>query len=125
MNELQFPGARWWKFDFHTHTPASDDFIDSELKHEDWLRAFMEKEIDCVAITDHNSGGWIDDLKKVLKDIESKDPDWYKPLYLFPGVEIGASDGVHILAIFGEDKDESHIDQLLGADWLSSNTKGK
>lgn len=19
-------GARWWKFDFHTHTPASDDY---------------------------------------------------------------------------------------------------
>ena len=19
MNALQFPGARWWKFDFHTH----------------------------------------------------------------------------------------------------------
>lgn len=124
MNELQFPGARWWKFDFHTHTPASDDFIDRELKHEDWLRAFMEKGIDCVAITDHNSGGWIDDLKKVLKDIESKDPDWYKPLYLFPGVEISASDGVHILAIFGADKDESHIDQVLGAVGYSD-TKGK
>ncbi|MDE0012088.1 MAG: AAA family ATPase [Candidatus Poribacteria bacterium] len=84
----------------------------------------MEKEIDCVAITDHNSGGWIDDLKKVLKSIENKAPDWYKPLYLFPGVEISASDGVHILAIFGEDTDESYIDQLLGAvDY--SDTKGK
>lgn len=20
-----YPGARWWKFDFHTHTPASKD----------------------------------------------------------------------------------------------------
>lgn len=20
-----FPGARWWRFDFHTHTPASRD----------------------------------------------------------------------------------------------------
>jgi hypothetical protein len=20
-----YPGARWWKFDFHTHTPASQD----------------------------------------------------------------------------------------------------
>ena len=115
MNALQFPGARWWKFDFHTHTPASDDFRGPKMTHESWLKAFMDEGIDCVAITDHNSSGWIDDLKQVLKDLESNPPDWYKPLYLFPGVEIGASDGVHILAIFGKDTDESHIDRLLGA----------
>ena len=22
----KWPGARWWKFDFHTHTPASMDY---------------------------------------------------------------------------------------------------
>ena len=78
----------------------------------------MDAGIDCVAITDHNSGGWIDDLKKVLKDIKdikSKNPDWYKPLYLFPGVEISVDGNVHILAIFGCDKDKSHIDELIGA----------
>ena len=124
MNTFQFPGARWWKFDFHTHTPASDDFRHPKMTHESWLKAFMDEGIDCVAITDHNSGGWIDDLKQVLKDLESNPPDWYKPLYLFPGVEIGASEGVHILAIFAQDKDESHIDRLLGAvDYLD--TKGK
>ena len=119
MNEFQFAGAKWWKFDFHTHTPASDDFGDEKMTHEnwlsDWLKAFMDEGIDCVAITDHNSGGSIDELKQALKDLEINPPDWYKPLYLFPGVEIGASDGVHILAIFGEEKDESCIDQLLGA----------
>ena len=31
MNERQFAGARWWKFDFHTHTPASADFNESEM----------------------------------------------------------------------------------------------
>ena len=124
MNEFQFAGAKWWKFDFHTHTRASDDVNDEKMTHESWLRAFMDEGIDCVAITDHNSGGWIDDLKQVLKDIESNPPDWYKPLYLFPGVEIGASDGVHILAIFGEEKDESYIDQLLGA-VSDHNIKGK
>ena len=25
-NEWNFPGSKWWKFDFHTHTPASDDY---------------------------------------------------------------------------------------------------
>ena len=40
MNELQFPGAKWWKFDFHTHTPASD-YNDENITHESWLKAFM------------------------------------------------------------------------------------
>ena len=124
MDERQFPGARWWKFDFHTHTPASIDFSNRDgVTHKSWLKAFMEEGIDCVAITDHNSGGWINDLKLTLAELEKNKPDWYQPLYLFPGVEISANGGVHILAIFGSDKDESYIDQLLNAVGYSG-TKG-
>ena len=123
MNEFQFAGAKWWKFDFHTHTPESMDFKDREMSPEMWLKAFMEKEIDCVAITDHNSGGWIDCLKQTLKELQEDSPQWFRPIYLFPGVEISTYDDVHVLAIFGCDKDESHIDKLLGAiDY--SGTKG-
>ena len=124
MNEQQFAGARWWKFDFHTHTPASTDFKDRDgMTHESWLKAFMDKEIDCVAITDHNSGEWIDGLKKELAKLEENKPNWYRPLYLFPGVEISANGGVHILAIFGCDKNKGDIDGLLGAVGYSG-TKG-
>ena len=115
MNEFQFPGARWWKFDFHTHTPASVDFNNKKLSPEDWLRAFMEKEIDCVAITDHNSGGWINILQEELKKLQANQPHWYRRLHLFPGVEISANGGVHILAIFGCNKNKSDIDNLLDA----------
>lgn len=117
MNEIEFKGARWWKFDFHTHTPKSMDFNKEykDMSPESWLKAFMDEGIDCVAITDHNSGDWIDDLKQVLKDIKSNPPDWYKPLYLFPGVEISAHGNVHILAIFDSSKNKSDIDNLLDA----------
>ena len=122
MNERQFPGAWWWKFDFHTHTPASD--FQGTVTPESWLKAFMDQEIDCVAITDHNSGGWIDDLKQKLAELEESKPNWYRPLCLFPGVEISVQGDVHILAIFGSNKGESHIDQLLGAVGYSG-TKGE
>ncbi len=26
MTEWKWKGSRWWKFDLHTHTPASDDY---------------------------------------------------------------------------------------------------
>ena len=115
MNELQFPGARWWKFDFHTHTPKSFDFNDDKMIPESWLKAFMDKEIDCVAITDHNSGEWVDHLKQTLKELQENKPQWFRPIYLFPGVEISANGNVHILAIFGCNKNKSDIDNLLDA----------
>ena len=115
MNELQFPGARWWKFDFHTHTPKSMDFNDKTVTPESWLKAFMEKGIDCVAITDHNSGEWIDQLKQTLKELQENKPQWFRPIYLFPGVEISANGNVHILAIFGCDQNRNTIDNLLDA----------
>ncbi len=123
MNPYKYPGAKWWKFDFHTHTPASDDFSDKTITPEFWLQKFMEKEIDCVAITDHNSGVWIDKLKQKLEELRNNQPDWYRPLYLFPGVEISANGGVHILAIFGLEKSTSDIDSLIGAVGYTS-TKG-
>ena len=124
MNDREFAGAKWWKFDFHTHTPTSDDFTQSGVTPKSWLKAFMDEGIDCVAITDHNSDDWIDDLKGELEKIENDPPPWYQPLYLFPGVEITAYGDVHILAIFGREKHGSDIDQLLGAVGYSG-TKGK
>ena len=122
MNERQFAGARWWKFDFHTHTPASD--FQGTVTSESWLKAFMDQEIDCVAITDHNSGDWIDDLKQKLAKLKENKPDWYRPLYLFPGVEISTHSNVHILAIFGCDKNKGDIDGLLGAVGYPLEAKG-
>ena len=56
----RFPGARWWSFDFHTHTPASLDTPWEKqqlaLSPEQWLLKFMAAKIDCVAVTDHNTG---------------------------------------------------------------------
>ena len=125
MKERNFPGARWRKFDFHTHTPASNDFAKKEdFEPEDWLKAFMDEEIDCVAITDHNGGGWIDRLKSKLDELEHSKPTWYRPLYLFPGVEISTSNDAHILAIFGREKIEGDIDGLLGAVGFPSSERG-
>ena len=132
MSQWNYPGAKWWKFDFHTHTPASTDFMqgctDEEkavVTPEYWLQKFMAKGINCVAITDHNSGEWIDTLKGVLEKLTSEEnkPDWYRPINLFPGVEISVNGGVHLLAIFGQDKTQSDIHSLLDAVGYSG-TKG-
>nr|WP_273864497.1 hypothetical protein [Pseudomonas sp. B3G-3] len=65
MNQAwPFVGARWWKFDFHTNTPASKDTnawqssigTPDELTLQKYLLKYMAAGIDGVAVTDHNSG---------------------------------------------------------------------
>jgi len=122
MNEWKWNGSRWWKFDFHTHTPESDDYgkgqNQSELKNrtpKEWLLDYMKAGIDCVAVTDHNSGTWIDRLKEALSELEKENHAAFRPVYLFPGVEISVNGGIHLLAILGFEKGTSDIDRLLGA----------
>ncbi len=117
-----YPGARWWKFDFHTHTPASMDYGKGpaqaalrQITPRDWLLGFMRAGVDCVAVTDHNTGEWIDPLKQALDDLDHERPDGYRQLHLFPGVEITANGNIHILAVLDIDKGTADIDALLGA----------
>ena len=122
MSLQNWDGARWWKCDLHTHTPASDDYgkgpSQATLKQHgprDWLLGYMHAGIDCVAVTDHNSGAWIDRLRSALVKLEHDRPNGYRHLHLFPGTEISVQGGVHILAIFASDATSSDIDTLLGA----------
>lgn len=127
MSNWSYPGARWWKFDFHAHTPASVDTRawqqaigkPDEVTPEKWLLKYMAAEIDCVAITDHNSGAWIDKLKTAYASMKTQadagqKPAGFRPLNLFPGVEISVQGGVHVLAIFEPSATSSDIDTLLG-----------
>ena len=116
------PGARWWKFDFHTHTPASMDYGKGEdqsslkqLTLKEWLLGFMRAEVDCVAVTDHNTGESIDRLQVELDDLENMQHPEFRPLHLFPGVELSVNGGFHLLAIFDTDTITSDLDSLIGA----------
>ena len=115
-----FAGARWWKFDFHTHTPASLDTpwsgIENEkerLSPEQWLLRFMEAQIDCVAVTDHNTSDWIDSLKDAYSRLASERAAGFRPLCLFPGVELSVNGGFHLLAVFDPDATGSDVSDLI------------
>ncbi len=79
----------------------------------------MAAGIDCVAVTDHNTGAWVDRLKetysrmKTVSDTGSP-PDGFRPLTLFPGVELSVHGGFHLLAIFDPSASTSDVDALLG-----------
>ncbi len=122
MLSKRWEGARWWKCDLHAHTPASDDYgkgPDQEsLKNRsprEWLLDYMRAGIDCVAVTDHNSGAWINHLKSDLDELGHEQPEGHRDLYLFPGIEISVHGGVHLLALLAIEATTSDIDNLRGA----------
>ncbi len=80
----------------------------------------MESGLDCVAVTDHNSGGWIDVLKAKNNELRGRDakPGWYRELTIFPGIEITVADStnrVHLLAIFDPSCDGQKVTGVLGS----------
>jgi len=121
-----YPGARWWKFDFHTHTPASKDTgawqaaigTHAEVTPQTWLLKYMAADIDCVAVTDHNTGDWIDKLKDAYAEMKAEayagaPRAGFRELHVFPGVEISVQGGFHLLAIFDPSATSQTISDLL------------
>lgn len=84
-----------------------------QLEAKEWLLGFMRAEIDCVAVTDHNTGEWIDRLKEELDDLERTQHPEFRPLHLFPGVELSVNPGFHLLAIFDSDSTTFDIEVLI------------
>lgn len=100
-------GLIYRKMDLHIHTPASDCFDDKSITPDNIIKKSIQEGLDAIAITDHNTGLWIDDVKKAAKN----------KLVVFPGVEISATGGestIHIAAIFDKDKSSKDIENLLG-----------
>ncbi len=102
---IEIKGSRWYKADLHLHTPASECFTDKTVTPEQWVQACIDKGLDCIAVTDHNTGYKIDDIKEASKD---------KGLVVFPGVEVTCSDAkVHILVLFDTDKGTEDVNSFL------------
>ena len=101
------PGLRFRKLDLHLHTPASRCFKDKTVTPEAIVEEAMRKGLSGIAVTDHNSGEWIDRVKTAARG---------KLLAIFPGVEVsctGAKSGVHLIALFDVDKGTEHVHAFL------------
>jgi len=109
MQEQEYKGTRWFKCDFHLHTIASECFQDKTVTAEQWIDRVIEQELDCVAITDHNTGVGIDEIKAIADE---------KGLIVFPALEITCDTSkIHLLVLFDRDKTSADIrDFLVRAD---------
>jgi PHP family Zn ribbon phosphoesterase len=102
---MPFKGTRWFKCDLHLHTPASNCFEDKTVTPEQWVDKAIEKGLNCVAVTDHNTGEWIDKIKLAARD---------KNLVVFPGVEITCDTSkVHLLVLFNTNKTTNDVNDFI------------
>jgi len=120
---------QWYRMDLHLHTPASSDFKQPGVTYLDLLRKAEEKSLDVIAFTDHNTAAgyarlleavesleMLERLKR-LRDDERKQLDEFRRLrekiLILPGVELTATLGFHVLAIFPPETTVRELDHLL------------
>ena len=120
---------RWYRMDLHLHTPASEDWRDADVTFLDWLQAAEAKELDIVAMTDHNTVAgyarfreelrrlqWLEETGRILPE-EQERLNAYRELLdkilVLPGFEFTAALGFHILGIFPPDTPIRKLEFLL------------
>ena len=108
-SKITYKGTRWFKCDLHLHTTASKCFQDRNVTAKQWVDRAIEQGLNCVAVTDHNTGASIDDIKTAATGTN---------LIVFPGVEITCDPSkVHLLILFDVTKTSADIrDFLVRAD---------
>ena len=102
---IQFKGAKWYNCDLHLHTVASACFQDRTVTAEQWIQDAINKGLHCVAVTDHNTGMSIDEIKNAAIG---------KNITIFPGVEITCDTSkIHLLILFDSNADSNTIHDFL------------
>lgn len=117
-----WPGARWWRVDLHAHSPKSYDFgSDQDGENPNWkiwVMAASDAGLHVLAVTDHNTADGVNPLQDAASDV------CCSPV-LFPGVELTASDGSHLLILVDRDREQEHIDDLLSRCEVPVNQRGR
>lgn len=90
--------AKWYKIDFHVHTPESSCFPDKTVDADKWLSAAKNSGVNGVVVTDHNSIGFLEKIDAVKGNYEKENE--FKVFY---GIEVCVSaEFTHFIIIFND-----------------------
>jgi len=100
---------KYRKLDLHIHTPASHDFNDKKVTAEQIIKQAIDKDLDAIAVTDHNTVDFVDELKGVAKK---------QNFTVFPGIEISCggsvSGSIHVIGIFDVTASKDDLQKIIG-----------
>lgn len=119
----------WRRVDLHVHTPGSKDWQEPDATFLDILRKAESEGLDILAFTDHNTVAGYAAMKQEINDLERWEAsgrlkpeereklDEYRRLtgkiLVLPGIELTATFGFHVLAIFDNDTQIRTIEHVL------------
>lgn len=112
-------GGKWWKIDFHLHTPGSYDYghgneaLQSTTPKE-FLKCCMEKKLDCIVVSDHDTFEWIPKLREALSEMRIENSVFFREIVIFPGIEINTQGNVHLLGIFDPSTSYEKLCEIFG-----------
>lgn len=128
-NQQRSGQRKWYRVDLHLHTPGSNDYEDRSATYYDWMQKVLEKELDIVAITDHNTVAgigaiqqeieWLTRLeqdKRLTEEEAARLKEWRdfsNKVLVLPGFEFTATFGFHILGIFPPETPVRHLEHIL------------
>ncbi len=101
----KWPGSRWWRCDFHAHSPGSYDFAPKGLSAADWIREALARSLDVIAVTDHNCARFIPEARAAAEASGQ--------ITVLPGVELTTVEGLHLLVVFDSSRGSEVVDDLL------------
>lgn len=120
---------RWYRADLHIHTPGSNDYEDSKATYLDVLRTAAERDLEIIAITDHNTVAGIGAIRREIEWLTRLESDkrltdeerarlneWRElseKVLVLPGFEFTATFGFHILGIFPPDTPLRKLEHIL------------
>ena len=116
------PGSRWWRIDLHAHSPKSYDFKGQLGENADamrqWLESARDGGIEAIAVTDHNTAEAIGPIQSAALEVDAV------PI-VFPGVELTAGNGCHLLLLMDPSCNQQHVDDLLSRVGVPVDDRGK
>jgi hypothetical protein len=115
--------------DLHLHTPASHDYEQPGVTYLEWLRKAAEKELDIIAITDHNTVAGVAEIRREIEwlsrleeqgrlhdEEKARLEEWRRlanQVLVLPGFEFTATFGFHILGIFPPETSIRQLEHVL------------
>ncbi len=120
---------RWIRVDLHIHSPASEDYAEPDVSFIRILEEADNRELELIAITDHNTVAGYERLKRDVEFLEQLDrtqratpedrqllSDYQRLLSkitVLPGFEFTSHYGAHVLGVFAPSTPISLIEATL------------
>jgi PHP family Zn ribbon phosphoesterase len=107
MRPVQRKGLERFKLDLHVHTRASHDWQGGQVDASAVVKEAIDKGLDAIAVTDHGTGQWIDNVCNAAKGTALK---------VFPGVELNnlaGNEGIHLVVLFPLETTSADVDRFL------------